>query len=364
MVRYCAPPTFPTMNKALPYLIAAVAVVIMLATRPLDDSKSPLTKADSASSPAPAATAGTHTASTPQPPAPATTHQILNEALPKPFAPSLAGTEVDGYFSVTADGQLQPTLATRDLFDYFLSTFGERSLDEIQAEIRQHAETTLPAEAAAQANDLLDRYIAYKRASADFLSQPAPAMLAGETAQLQQLFDEMVQLRRMHFSAAESEALFGPEEAYGRYALAQLEVQNDSALSETEKQYRLQQIHQQAPEIIRGPRQRATGHVEVAQEVERMRETGATSAEVYQYRAQVLGEDVAQHLAELDRQHAAWQERYALYAQQRDQLRTTGMSQEDQAAALAQLREQYFDGPERERARVQDMSHGSPAPSL
>src|SRR6218665_2651509 len=76
---------------------------------------------------------------------------------------SLQGTEVDGELEVDAGGHLKITNGVRRVFDYFLSTIGEEPLETILARIKAYIRHKLPPMAAGEAEQLLDKYIAYKR---------------------------------------------------------------------------------------------------------------------------------------------------------------------------------------------------------
>ncbi|MES0872630.1 lipase secretion chaperone [Sinimarinibacterium thermocellulolyticum] len=273
-----------------------------------------------------------------------------------PFAASLVGTEVDGYFETGPNGELRVTRRTRDLFDYFLATHGERSLEEIVAEIRRRADATLPADAARQAHDLLDRYIAYKQSAQTYLSQsvdPAQSIDWYQTAE--QVFRTLVERRRQSFSTDEIEAFFGAEERYGEYALQRLRIETDDQLTDAQRTARLAALEAAAPAEIREVRERAVGHLEREAVVARMRAAGAGDAQILRYREAHVGADEARRLAELDARYADWERRYARYAAERDaMLATPPCDSAAGAQALQDLRRAYFSGEEIERARVSD----------
>lgn len=272
------------------------------------------------------------------------------------FASSLQGTEIDGQFQADDEGNLIVARSTRDLFDYFLSTFGEKSLEEITARIQQEAEATLPPEAAVQAVALLNDYVAYKTAMQEFMQQDMTAEQNQNYLETSEaIHREMADMRRRFFSPEDAEALFGVEEAYGDYALERMRLAADDSLSDEEKAQRYAEMEAEAPADIRGLKERTTGLVLMEQKIADMRAAGASTFEIQQYREQSVGEAEAQRLAKIDAENADWQQRYARYSKQRTAvLASEGLSEVDREAALEDLRQTYFTGVELERARMND----------
>ena len=272
------------------------------------------------------------------------------------FAPSLAGTDIDGELRVDHEGNLLVTRGTRDLFDYFLSTVGERSLDEILDQIRAYARERLPPEAAAETARLLEDYVTYKLAERNYLAQDMDQQQNDEYVQtLDRVLEQLVALRRQHFTPDQAEALFGVEEAYGIYALERMRISSDSQLAPQQREQLLADLDKSAPPEIREVKNRTTGLVLMEQHLEKMREQGATEVEVMQYREERVGPEEAQRLAKIDAENADWERRYSQYSQQRKQIaESAGLSEVDKEAALERVRAQFFTGIEIDRARVSD----------
>ncbi len=346
------------MNRKIAYAGLLVVLGITLILNTSDDVDSP---------PAPPPSQASQSTVTQVPAAPTTTPPAssgmpIEDAPGEPqtergyFAPSLTGTDVDGELKVDEDGNLVVTRGTRDLFDYFLSTSGERSLEAILEEIRQYAAQRLPPDAAAQAIVLLEDYVAYKVAEQDYLHQDMSQQENDEYVDtLDRVLDQLIALRQQHFSPEQSQALFGVEQAYGAYALERMRIASDGDLAADEKARRLAELATNAPVEIREVKHRTTGFVMMEQTVEEMRVRGATETDILQYREQQVGAEEAQRLARIDAENADWERRYAQYSEQRQQInQTPGLSAIDREAALKQIRAQYFAGPELDRARVYD----------
>ncbi|AXS83411.1 lipase secretion chaperone [Marinobacter sp. Arc7-DN-1] len=191
------------------------------------------------------------------PPAPNTTPRSLG---PEPFAPSLAGTDIDGALQADANGQLVINLRVRDFFDYFLSTVGEVSPETAIRQIEQMARTHLPEPASGQALALLDQYLAYKQASLAVMQTRLDPRRQGDAGyQLAALGDAMAQLKRLRqstFDAEVHQAFFGLEEAYSEYTLATLAIQQRDDLSQQGKQALVEWHRNQLPEALKTTEER------------------------------------------------------------------------------------------------------------
>lgn len=179
---------------------------------------------------------------------------------PEPFAPSLAGTQIDGVLRADANGQLVIDLRVRDFFDYFLSTVGEVSPETAIGQIESMARTHLPEAAASRALELLDQYLAYKQSALSVMqTELDPALREDPSYQLRALGDALArlkQLRQTTFDAEAHQAFFGLEEAYSEYTLAGLAIQQRNDLSSQGKQALIEWHRNQLPEQIRNTEQR------------------------------------------------------------------------------------------------------------
>lgn len=275
---------------------------------------------------------------------------------PEAFAPSLRGTEVDGRLNVDADGNLEVSREVRDYFDYYLATVGQRSLDEVMAHIEQQARKNLPDRAAGQAVELLHDYVDYREAEQGHMQRDLTAQQQeNHMDTLERTFETLVDMRRQYLGQKHAAALFGTEEDYGRYALNRMNVERNPDLSDSERHERLARIESEAPPEITAVRDRTTGHVAREQRVETMREEGATDAEIKAFRAQHVGEEEAQRMAEIDAANEHWQQQYQQYAEERANIENApGLSSEDREASIQRLRQRHFEGPGLARAEVRD----------
>jgi lipase chaperone LimK len=283
----------------------------------------------------------------PEPPAAATAAGAGGEPAPAAAAPlprSLRGSEVDGSLAVGADGRFLPTPGARRLFDYFLSAAGEEPLDVIRERIALHVRGVLPPEAAAGAVEALERYLGYREA----LRQLARAGQVPDD--LERRLQWIRELRQEELGPELARAFYAEEEEVMLVDLARREVLLDASLDAAERAQRLDALEARLPEAVRAARARATAPERTRREVERLRQRGASDAEVFAVREEAFGWEAAQRLAELDRSRAAWDERLADYRAARDALLADPeLAPDARARAVEALREERFAGGERER---------------
>jgi lipase chaperone LimK len=249
-------------------------------------------------------------------------------AAPAALPASLDGTEADGDLEADAGGHLVITIELRRLFDHFLAASGEEPVATMRARIIAVLRARLPALAAAEAIEILDRYLGYRDA-ARRLTAPSDA-----AAGLDQVHD----LRARWFSPPVITAFFADEEAAIYAALARRDALADPSLSAAERERRLAEIDARTPAAVRAAREAAMAPVnEMTREAE-MRAAGASAAQIAAARTTAFGAEAAARLAELDRAHAAWDARLAQF----------------RAARAAVLADPRLDEAERQR-RIEDL---------
>lgn len=255
------------------------------------------------------------------------------------FAPSLAGTRADGAATTGADGALVADEALVELFDYYLATVGEKTPEQVRAEIERELERRLRPPASGAARRLLGRYLGYKAALVE-LERRKDLAGAGAAA-IRKRLQAMRTLRGRYFSAQENRAMFGREDAQQQDMLARVEVSQDPGLNAEQRKARLAELDAALPPEAREARAAPVRIARLEESVERMRARGAGDEEVFQARAAALDPDAARRLAEVDREEADWRRRIAAYLDARRGLRD--------GRALAGLRERMFTPEEQRR---------------
>ncbi len=262
---------------------------------------------------------------------------------------SLQGTYPDGDLKTDAAEGLVVDAELRRLFDYYLAAIGEKSLAEIRAEIERELDQRLKPLAANEAKRLLGRYLDYKHALVEV--EQNPQTTGGGLQAMRERFTAMQRTRSQFFSAAESEAMFGFDDAYDMDALTRLEISQDTSLSEQQKQEKLAALDATLPAAVREAKEVPFQIVRLEQAAQKMRTEGASDDDVYRMRAAALSPEAAARLAEVDQDEASWKNRIAAYLAERNGLlqSNAGLAQVDQQALLQQLRQTRFSADEQRR---------------
>ncbi|MBQ5949436.1 lipase secretion chaperone [Massilia sp. ST3] len=264
------------------------------------------------------------------------------------FARSLEGTRTDGALAVAADDVLVADEELVELFDYYLAAVGEKTPEQVRAQIERELERRLRPPASGAAKALLGRYLDYKRALAA-LEQRKDLAGADVTAIRKRLL-AMRTLRARYFSTQETRAMFGREDGEQQDALARLEVRQDRTLDEAQKRERLAALDAALSPEVREARAAPLRVAQLEEAVERLRAQGAGDEAVFQARAAAFDPEAARRLAEVDREEADWKRRIGAYLDAR-------RTQKD-AGTLAALRGRLFS--EEEQRRLPAYEEGMP----
>lgn len=268
------------------------------------------------------------------------------EALPR----SLAGTDVDGGAQADAGGHLKLDRGLRHLFDYFLSLVGEEPLGRVRARIVAYLQSHLPASAAAEGVNLLDRYLAYEtdRGKQGKLGDGESDLGLSSLSQRMVLIQT---LRQRYFSAAERHAFFGDEEAFDQYTLKKLAVMQDSSLSAVDKAQRLRQLVDTLPADLRANLTALDSYEDLQAVTVDWKARGGAPEALHQARMQLVGAEATARLESLDLQRAQWAQRVQAYqAQKARVMADASLSSLQREQAVQQLLARTFN--EQERLRV------------
>ena len=270
---------------------------------------------------------------------------------------SLKGTSIDGLYPVDEHGNLLLSAAIKHRFEYFLSTMGEFSLEEVQKMIRDDIELNLEEPARSQALQLFDDYLGYKYALSE-LEQSLQAPQEYEMNDIQRMRLQLQQLRdkrREYFNQDAVDAFFGFDELYDDFMLNRLEIQSSSQLTAQEKAEQIRSLEQNLPEEVRTMRddtQRASQVFEVTND---MREQGATDEEIFQHNSQAFGQEAAQRLQQLDRQRKVFQQQAdQFFTQKQTILADDTLTETEQQQQINQALE-GFDENQRRRLKALEL---------
>jgi len=269
---------------------------------------------------------------------------------------SLADIKHGVVLQMDEDGNLIVNSHTHDLFEFYLSAMGEEPLEQILIRIRHDIGQQLTSVAKDQAFLLLKNFVDYKIE----LSSPSTDLknyASNESSGLASLKSQKAQvssLRAHYFAPSTYQAFFEQEENYDTFMLSQLEINQNPHLDAIQKSQQIDALLDQLPEEIKRVRHTVSRHGELFQTANNMRSNGASNEDIYQLRARSLGDEAATALAELDVKRSLWQQRLSHYAQQRDAILDSGLSDDDSLQAIDALINLNFSHPEIVRVKALD----------
>ncbi len=271
---------------------------------------------------------------------------------------SIADINHDVVFNTDADGNLIVGEEAKHLFEFYLSSIGEESLEQILTRIQFELNEQLQPPALDQALSLLKRYIDYKIELAELEAETnihaIDSLSDLEKIKLQK--SQLNTLRTQYFDQTEHQQFFEQEEVYDSYMLSHLEIMKNGDLNEAEKRQQAKLLEHTLPEEMQQVREQVTKHSNLYEAAINMRKAGASEEAIYQVRAQTLGDDAAIAMAKLDSDRKKWQQRLNNYAGHRDNIINSGLSNEDSALAINEFIENNFSGTERLRVKALNSS--------
>ena len=268
-------------------------------------------------------------------------------AAPPAIVSSLVGTTPDGGASASADDQLILDPGLIRLFDYYLSTVGERPIADIRAQVERDLEMRLKPHAASQAKDILARYFEFKQALREL--RPREVATGRSVDTLRAALRSMQDLRASYFSPGEVQLLFAHADDEADTSLQRMAIEQDPALDPAQRKARLAALDAALPADVRAAREAPLAVVRLQEAAEQIRAQGGSEDDVYRMRAAATSPEAANRLADLDRDEAAWQARIAAYRTQRSAVLSSPGSDADRQAAMSDLRNRMFTPDEQRR---------------
>jgi lipase chaperone LimK len=250
-------------------------------------------------------------------------------------SPSLIGTDTDGTLRIDSSGAFVADQGAQWLFDYFLTAEGEMRDEQIRAEVVAEARARLEPSAASRAIELFDAYVAYRREAAE-IGRDEDLSLEAAAKRLRDAYAR--HLGPLQGFSAELERI--------DQAVTVARLLRDDELDPTQKAARLASVAEGAAEA-RWAHAPARAHHAVAA----ARARGASDAEVFDLRAELLGEEAAGRLAALDRERAAWEARVEDYLVEVRALRAS-LADDEARVEVERLRRERFNDAELLRLRA------------
>ncbi|CAN7219563.1 lipase chaperone [Acidovorax sp. LjRoot129] len=194
-----------------------------------------------------------------------------------------------------------------------------------------------PAALVTRALALAERYVDYRVALGQLRTPKDPT----DPAALRNALEARHKVRQQFFDSAEHDALFAREADLDRYTLARLEIARNTQLTAEQRAQALRDAENELPEARRAERAAASEHVNAAAQTAAFNAQNTDERTRHAARSAQYGETAAHAMAQLDREEQNWQQRLDQYSQAR--------AQQNDAAALQQLRQQLFSAEEQQR---------------
>lgn len=219
-----------------------------------------------------------------------------------PVQDYLSDVDIDGALLMDAYGHLIRSKKIRQLFDFFLMAVNDEGLSVCSGRIKEMITLSLTGEARKEAFDLWESYEAYRLALPDTMDIKDYVTPTEGLDRFESILDERVRLRH-HFMASDVvDLFFGDEEAYDRYMLDRIRIQQDDSLSEPEKAKAIRQIIDRLPPSLAEKEIKNSEEQAFEAEIDDLKQSKNTQA-VYTLRESRYGSEAAARLGELDKKN-------------------------------------------------------------
>ncbi len=267
-----------------------------------------------------------------------------------PSLPASTKPSTDLALQVDDAGHLKVTRSVRNLFDSFLGNAGTEPLPKVRERIVAHLDSRLPKPAAAEAQALLDHYLAYGAALQD-LSKAGALQGRGPDERQSQLY-AIEDLRARHFSAAERQAFFGDDLVMEHYAVSRLQTLQDHSIAPLDKAHRLKQLRTELPAALQTGVSPSDVQIDVNTVTRDWRASKGTPQELRAIREELLGVQGADQAEANERETAAWKQQLQTFSAQRKAVMADpSLSDAQRQQALERLRQQSLAELERLHAQ-------------
>lgn len=284
--------------------------------------------------------------STTEPTAPQPTQQqpnmqsthLSSTTLPNSQSLSQQDTQINCQLRLNETGQLIVNEQTKQCFEYFISQYGEKDLQQIERDFSAYIETAYQSPSREQILDLWQRYFKYRQALAN-ISKPAGEENAAYFAAI---FKSTQNLRQQFFNTLEINGLFGQEDIYQHYTLSRLTILEDHSLSAQEKAARLSELFQNLPTDWQDNLKTLSQLEDLRTLSNELKVRGGSAAELKQLRLNLVGPEATVRLEQLDQERQTWKNDVQQYLNARDQVLQSGLSDQVKQQNIQQLKQQYF----------------------
>ena len=255
------------------------------------------------------------------------------------FSPSQQDTEINCQMRLDGAQRLLVNEQTRNCFEYFITQYGEKSIDQIKKDFSAYIRQSYKEPSLSQILALWSRYMDYRERLGGL---QAPDLSQDDPQYYRAIYAGMQNLRKQFFSGYEIEGLFGAENTYHEYTLKRMEVMNDKTLNEGEKAGKLKALFDELPQDWKENLEQLNKLEDLRKLTADIKARGGSAEEIRQMRTSLAGPEAAQRLEALDTQRADWKSNVNGYLAERDSILQSGMSDDAKQKAVQQLRGQHF----------------------
>jgi len=243
------------------------------------------------------------------------------------------------------NGRLVPDQTVMQALEKGYNDMGPDLSPEAMSGLQDLIRKGLPGPAGDEAAHILENYYRYRSAETEFHEQLVNQLPAASH------YEELMQLRRSYLGQEVADRLFAAENTQARHMLAAIAIEKNANLTAEEKQAQQKDLQEKLNNHLLAKGQLKPEEA-AAEKVGRMREQGASSADIYSTRQAIMGTEGARELAAADREEAQWQSRFNGYWQARRYVMQAGYDEVERERQIEQLLNQYFSPEERNRARA------------
>ena len=258
-------------------------------------------------------------------------------------------TQINCQIRVDASNRLIVNEQTRDCFEYFITQYGEKSLEQIKTDFLSYIQTSYKDPVLSQLSDLWTRYINYRSKLGDL---QAPNSDKESAKYYQQIVDNTQNLRKKFFSDYEIQGLFGTQDTYDQYTVDRMSIMENQTLSATEKAQKLKNLFDQLPEDWKENLQQLNQLEDLRKLTADIKARGGSAQELHQMRTNLVGPEATQRLETLDVQRNDWKSKVTQYLTERDTILNSNMGESAKQNAIQQLKSQQF-ANQQEQLRLQ-----------
>lgn len=275
------------------------------------------------------------------------------ENLPSRFR----NVEVKGALEVDASGHLLINANVRRSFDFFLFAVEDAPFEQAVARIRAYIDSKLPAQAAKEAHQTLEAYLALKQAvdESRYFSEVAVLDDNLNLNQLLQRKKELTALRIKYLGHDTAQAFFADDDAFDDFCIVRKQLLQDESLSALEKSARIAATERALPEAKRYSIKDSMRQKDLAMLTDEWVRQNGSADELRAIRFNIVGKDAAAELEANDKDNAQWDIRVANWLDQRTKLlRDESVLESERNSRLDFLRSNHFTFEEIPRVKAEE----------